>query len=114
MTNLASIDVEVIEESALAFAQATIQNAMDESGVSRAEMARRMGRNRAFISRILSGSHNLTVRTMAKAMAACGFEIQFSRVPIEWNWVEMDLQTKKMEPANAGSRMPNKSLRLAS
>jgi hypothetical protein len=107
MNNLISIDVDVLEESALAMAQATIQNAIDDSHLSRAEMARRMGRNRALVSRMLRGSHNLTVRTMARALAVCGFEMHFERVPITWNWVEGKSPTqKKVGPANAGTTMP--------
>lgn len=97
-------DVEVLEEAALAMAQSVIQNAIDESGISRAELARRMERNRSFISRMLSGSHNLTVKTMARSLAACGFEVRFERVPIACNWVEAEpLPAPKMLPAHAGS-----------
>lgn len=80
------IDFEVLEESALAMAQATIQNAINEAGISRADLARRMRRNRSIVSRILSGDHNLTIKTMSRALAACGSEVRFQRVPIEWNW----------------------------
>ena len=55
-------DLEVLEESALFLAQATIQNAINEAGLSRAELAKKMDCPRSFISRMLSGRHNLTVR----------------------------------------------------
>jgi transcriptional regulator with XRE-family HTH domain len=97
-------DVELLEEAALALAQSVIQNAIDESGVSRAEVARRMERNRSFVSRMLSGSHNLTVKTMARSLAACGFEVRFERVPIASNWIEASApSSKKIPPAHAGS-----------
>ena len=70
------VDLDMVEESALATAQSIIQNAISKSGISHAEMARRMGRNRSFISRILSGSHNLTIKTMARSLAVCGFEVR--------------------------------------
>jgi transcriptional regulator with XRE-family HTH domain len=105
-TGKEGVDVEVIEESALAMAQSTIQHAISESGLSRAELARRMQCNRSLISRMLSGSHNLTIKTMARSMAACGFEVRFQPVPIEWNWVDSTTPQKEKElPAQAGSIM---------
>jgi transcriptional regulator with XRE-family HTH domain len=99
------VDIEVLEESALAMAQSTIQSAINESGLLRADLARRMGCDRSFISRILSGNHNLTVRTMARSMAACGFEVRFQAVRIEWNWVNQPIPLEEELPANAGSTM---------
>jgi DNA-binding phage protein len=99
-------DIEVLEESALAMAQSTIQNAINESGLNRAELARRMQCNRSFVSRMLTGGHNLTIKTMARSMAACGFEVRFQPVRIEWNWVDAPDPPEKELPANAGSIMP--------
>jgi transcriptional regulator with XRE-family HTH domain len=87
MSNVNSpIDVEVLEESALAMAQSTIQKAINEANITKADLARAMSINRSGVTRILSGSHNLTVKTMARALAACGCEVRFNAVPIEWNW----------------------------
>ena len=99
------VDIGVLEESALAMAQATIQNVMDESGVSKAELARRMQRDRSFVTRMLTGSHNLTVKTMAKSLAVCGFEVRFEPVPIAWNWVNPPVPIEEEVPASAGTTM---------
>jgi transcriptional regulator with XRE-family HTH domain len=106
-TTRTDVDIGVLEESALAMAQATIQNAMQESGTNRAELARRLDCDRSFVSRILSGSHNLTVKTMARCLAACGFEIRFEPVRIEWNWAESaePAPQEKELSANAGSSL---------
>ena len=100
------IDFEVLEESALAMAQSTIQNAIIDAGISRADLARRMELNRSAVSRILSGSHNLTIKTMAKALAACGAEVRFERVPIEWNWKSIPQPPEEAVPACAGTTIP--------
>lgn len=101
------IDPEVLEEAALAMAQFTIQKAMDQTGTTRADLARRMERNRSFISRIMSGSHNLTIKTMARALAACGFEVRFESVPIVWNWVNpVSRPPERVLSAFAGSTIP--------
>jgi transcriptional regulator with XRE-family HTH domain len=97
------VDFEVLEESALAMAQSTIQNAITNSGISRVEVARRMECHRSYVSRILNGSHNLTIKTMAKALAACGDEVRFERVPIEWNWVSVPQEPEEVVPACAGT-----------
>ena len=101
------IDYEVLEESALAMAQSTIQSAMKEACISKADLARRMQRNRSVISRMMSGEHNLTIKTMARALAACGSEVRFERVPIEWNWGFVPQPSEHDHcPQHAGSTMP--------
>src|SRR5207237_7652257 len=67
-------DTELIEETALAMAQGTIQNAITAAQIKRADLAAQMGRPRSFVSRMLKGDHNLTIKTFARALAACGFE----------------------------------------
>jgi hypothetical protein len=99
------VDIDVLEESALAMAQSTIQKAINESGVSRSDLARRMQCHRSFVSRMLTGSHNLTVKTMARSLAACGFEVRFQAVPIEWTWANPPTQIEEEVPANAGTTM---------
>lgn len=103
-------DLDVLSESALAMAQATLQNAMDESKVSRAALARRMDAPRSFITRMLSGSHNLTIKTMARCLAACGHEIQFGVKPIQWNWVSAEPKQIVVEcrtvPSLEGTLLP--------
>ncbi|HEX2611756.1 MAG TPA: helix-turn-helix transcriptional regulator [Gemmatimonadales bacterium] len=81
-------DFGVVEETALAMAQATISNAMAASGVTRAELARRLEIPRSAVTRMLSGGHNLTVKTMARAMAACGVEPRFNYEPLQWGRFE--------------------------
>jgi hypothetical protein len=80
-------DLEILSESALAMAQATIQNAMDEAKLSKADLARKIDRPRSYVTRILNGSHNLTVKTMARTLLACGYELQLGLTPIKWYWV---------------------------
>ncbi len=99
-------DLDVLEESALFMAQATIQNAINDAGLSRSELADKMNCPRSFVSRMMTGKHNLTVRTMARAMLACGFEVGFSRTPIVWNWLSNECSRwpeNEGVPATAGT-----------
>ncbi len=77
-------DSEILEESALCMAQATIQNAITKSNLSRAELARRLGTSRAYVSKMLNseGGNNLTIKTMARILLCCGYEMRFELVPI--------------------------------
>src|SRR4051812_24809712 len=97
------VDIEILEESALAMAQSTIHNAMLKAKITKADLARKMLRNRSFVTTMLSGNHNLTVRTMARALAACGCEIRFNAIPIEWNWQSVPQPHRERVPVAAGA-----------
>lgn len=45
---------------------------MDEQGVSRAELARRLGTSRAYVTKLLGGNANFTLHTMTKVAMALG------------------------------------------
>lgn len=49
-----------------------LQRRMEEQDVSRAELARRMGTSRAYITRLLGGDANFTLMTMVKLSMAVG------------------------------------------
>ena len=68
LTTLESIDAFVAE--------------MDAQGVSGAELARRMGTSRAWVSRVLAGECNLTVATMGKLAFALGMRVTTQIVPV--------------------------------
>ena len=42
-----------------------IQLLMERLGVTRSDLARRLGKNKAFVSRVLGGERNVTLRTLA-------------------------------------------------
>ena len=56
---------------------------MDAQGVSGAELARRMGTSRAWVSRVLAGECNLTVATMGKLDSALGMRVTTQIVPVD-------------------------------
>jgi len=45
---------------------------MDEQGISRAELARRLGTSRAYVTKLLGGNANFTLQTMTKVAMALG------------------------------------------
>lgn len=54
---------------------------MDAQGVSGAELARRMGTSRAWVSRVLAGECNLTFASMSKLALALGMRVTTQLTP---------------------------------
>lgn len=50
---------------------------LEDGGVTRAELARRLGRTPGFVSQVLSGGRNLTLRTIADIAAALSLRPSF-------------------------------------
>lgn len=48
----------------------TLTQALESAGVTRAELARRLGRSPGFVSQVFGGGRNLTLRTIADIAAA--------------------------------------------
>lgn len=66
-----------IEDAILKF---TIQlhDLMEERGISKTELARRLGVSQPYVTRVLKGGDNLTVGTMVKIARAVGASLQIS------------------------------------
>jgi transcriptional regulator with XRE-family HTH domain len=48
---------------------------MEEQGISRTELANQLGKSKAFISQLLNGSHNMTLRTLSDVFVALGLAV---------------------------------------
>jgi transcriptional regulator with XRE-family HTH domain len=51
---------------------------LEETGVSRQELAKRLGKSKSFVSQILSGERNMTLRTLADVGYALGHPFSMS------------------------------------
>ncbi len=69
------------EELILAITEA-ISELLEETGVSRADLARRLGKSKGFVSQILAGDRNLTLRTIADVFDALGHALSIEARPI--------------------------------
>jgi transcriptional regulator with XRE-family HTH domain len=61
-----------------------IYNAMKEQGVSNAELARRLGKSRAYVTKLLRGTTNFTLESLVRIGRALSCEVEFellSKVP---------------------------------
>lgn len=54
---------------------------MNEQGVSRAELARRLGTSRAYVTKLLGGNANFTLETMTKVAMALGTVVHVHVAP---------------------------------
>ena len=61
----------VAEDLALAITE-EIANAMESEGISKAELARRIGASRSYVTRIMDAPPNMTLRSIAKVGLALG------------------------------------------
>jgi len=52
-----------------------LSEALAEKGITRAELAKRLGKTKGFVSQILAGGRNLTLRTIADVADALGCHI---------------------------------------
>ena len=51
---------------------------MEEQGVNKAELARRLGKSRAWVTQLLSGKANMTIRTFAELAYVLGAEVDLA------------------------------------
>lgn len=83
-----------------------LERRMEEQDISRAELARRMGTSRAYITRLLGGNANFTLMTMVKLSMAVGgaLHLHISDQKATTRWQDILPQEKKEAEAPAKTR----------
>jgi transcriptional regulator with XRE-family HTH domain len=69
---------EFAEEMLVADVQSTLEQLLEETGCTRADLARRMGVSKARVTQIFSDDQNFTLRLVARAFHALGTRLQLS------------------------------------
>lgn len=69
----------IAQESLICDATELICERMIEVGITRADLARRIGKTRGFITQILSGKRNMTLRTLSDLAFALDMDITIAR-----------------------------------
>ena len=72
---------EYWEEGAILDFTEALYVAMEEQGVTRTELARRLGTSQAYVTRVLSGHANFTLKTMSKLALALGLQLEVGLGP---------------------------------
>lgn len=77
-----AFDTDFYEDVTLMRAQAEIGKAMKKLGLTKAELAQRLGKSKSAITRLLSDGRNLTLRSLGKILFELGVELYFHTKPI--------------------------------
>lgn len=72
----------VAEELLIAEVTEAIWEAMEENGCSKTDLARRLGATKGHISQVLSGSRNMTLRTLADICLALDLKPAFQMINV--------------------------------
>lgn len=74
---------ELIEEERLVYLAAEmLSRAMEARDVNRATLATRLGKSKPFVTQLLNGGRNLTLRTLARVAFALGYRLRITLEPI--------------------------------
>lgn len=71
-------------EALAAEASELIARLMAERNLSKAELARKIGKSRSWITQLLSGKTNMTVCTLAEVVNAMDSEVRLNALPANW------------------------------
>ena len=64
------------QEELILEATEALARALQSSGLTQSELAGRLGKTKGFVSQILGGGKNLTLRTLADVAGALGYKVQ--------------------------------------
>jgi transcriptional regulator with XRE-family HTH domain len=71
-------------EALVAEASEAIAKLMAEQNVSKADLARRLNKSRAWVTQLLSGKANMTIRTLAEVVYTLDAELKLHAQPPSW------------------------------
>lgn len=71
------------QERAISAVTGIIRRAMDEQGLRRTELAARLRKTKGWVTQLLDGEGNKTIRTVADVLAALGLELHVTCRPIQ-------------------------------
>jgi transcriptional regulator with XRE-family HTH domain len=84
-------------EALVAEASEVIASLMAEQKLSKADLARRLNKSRAWVTQLLSGKANMTVRTLAEVVYTLGAEVKLQTQPPSWTMSGRLLDVSRMQ-----------------
>jgi transcriptional regulator with XRE-family HTH domain len=95
----------IYEREALAFEAAElISRLMEEQQVSKTDLARRVGTSKSHVTQLLSGSRNMTLRTLADLAFALGHKVEIRSLPRPRKHRVVSHRSLRTVPATASPR----------
>lgn len=113
MTNMTEFEQEMyrsgdprrIEQQLLLLdAAEQISRLMEKHGVSRTDLAQRIGKSKGFVTQVLNGRHNMTLRTLADLAWALEARLRIQEADSFWSFVNPEVSTEE------SVRRPNSKL----
>ena len=108
----ALLDVEeglLRQEELILEATERLSSVMENEGVTKTELARRLGKSKSYVTQCLSGRGNLTLRTLADLFGALGYMIRIEpRTVVE----EKLLKIISFSRSESWVRQPSEASRL--
>src|SRR4051812_37073738 len=71
------------QERAILEATMRICEAMKEQGVSRSQLAQKLGKSKGYVSQLLDGQQNMTLRTLSDVFLVLGRAVHLHTGPVE-------------------------------
>jgi transcriptional regulator with XRE-family HTH domain len=71
-------------EALVAGAAEVVARLMSEQNLNKADLAKRLNKSRAWVTQLLSGKANMTVRTLAAVSYVLGAEVKLQTRPLGW------------------------------
>lgn len=71
------------QESLAAEATELISELMERGNVKKADLARKIGKSKAFVTQVLGGSRNMTIHTFADLAFALGHRVELEASPMD-------------------------------
>jgi len=59
-----------------------LSSALEDHQITKSELAEKLGKTKGFVTQVLSGNRNLTLRTIADIAEVLGFRIRVYREPV--------------------------------
>ncbi|HEY2120649.1 MAG TPA: helix-turn-helix transcriptional regulator [Candidatus Acidoferrum sp.] len=81
-TDSAAVKLEK-QEQLLFDATELISRAMEQQGVSKTELAKRIGKSKAYVTQVLGGQTNMTLRTLSDLAAALGYDVELGGINLQ-------------------------------
>jgi antitoxin component HigA of HigAB toxin-antitoxin module len=72
----------LLQERAIVRATELIETLLEQQGISRTDLADMLGKHKSWVTQLLDGEKNKTIRTVADVLAVLGHEMRISSEPI--------------------------------
>lgn len=70
------------EDEAISVLTSAVQDAIEDAGLTRSDVARLLGTTKSYVSQVLNGSTNMTLKTLGALLWACGLQVGALRTDV--------------------------------